>query len=189
MMRQRETDVELAGMFADKWWLFLITGVLWIAFSLMVLQFDLRSVSAIGYLAGFAFIFVGFNEFMVMAAVNAWKWLHATLGVLFIVTGIATLAWPSRTFAVLVNLVAWFLLFKGTLNIIVAFATRGAELWWLWLVTGILDIVIAFWAAGYPGRSAVFLILWVGIACLTRGISEIVFAFQLKGVKSALEAA
>jgi uncharacterized membrane protein HdeD (DUF308 family) len=189
MMRRRDADVEAAGMLADKWWLFLITGVLWIAFSLMVLQFDLRSVSAIGYLAGFAFIFVGINEFMVMAAVNGWKWLHAVLGVLFILTGIATLAWPGRTFLVLVNLVAWFLLFKGTLNIIVAFATKGAELWWVWLVTGILDIVIAFWAAGYPGRSAVFLILWIGISCLTRGISEIVFAFQLKGLKGELQAA
>jgi uncharacterized membrane protein HdeD (DUF308 family) len=37
---------------ADKWWLFLVTGILWLFFSLMVLQFDLESVAAIGYLAG-----------------------------------------------------------------------------------------------------------------------------------------
>jgi uncharacterized membrane protein HdeD (DUF308 family) len=174
---------ELRWEMSKRWWLFLITGTLWILFSLMVLQFDLRSVGAIGYLAGFAFIVAGFNEFMIMAVVKGWGWLHALLGVLFIATGFASLAWPGRTFIVLANLVAWFLLFKGTLDLIVAFATRGEELWWIQLVAGILNIVIAFWAAGYPGRSTVLLILWVGIACITRGVTELVLAFQLKGLR------
>jgi uncharacterized membrane protein HdeD (DUF308 family) len=52
------------------------------------------------------------------------------------------------------------------------------------LVSGILCIVIAFWAAGYPGRSVVLLILWVGISCLMRGVTELVLAFQLKGLKN-----
>jgi uncharacterized membrane protein HdeD (DUF308 family) len=174
---------EIRGEMADRWWLFLITGILWIFFSLMVLQFDLESVTAIGYLAGFAFIVAGLNEFMIMAAVRGWRWLHAVLGVLFIVTGFGALAWPDRTFLVLANLVAWFLLFKGTFDIIIAFAMRGQELWWVQLVVGILNIVIAFWAAGYPGRSAVFLILWVGISALTRGVTELVLAFQLRSLK------
>lgn len=178
---------ELRHEMAERWWLFLVTGILWILFSLMVLQFDLRSVAAIGYLAGFAFIVAGLNEFMVMAVVRGWRWLHALLGVLFIVTGFAALAWPDRTFLVLANLVAWFLIFKGTLDIVIAFAMKGEELWWVQLVVGVLSIVIAFWAAGYPGRSAVLLVLWVGISCLTRGVTELVLAFQLKGLKNRLE--
>ncbi len=176
---------EARGELASWWWLFLVTGTLWILFSLMVLQFDLRSVKAIGWLAGFAFIVAGFNEFMIMVVMRGWRWLHAVLGILFIITGVLAIAWPDETFVVLANLVAWFLLFKGTLDIIIAFATKGQELWWVQLVVGILNIVIAFWAAGYPGRSAVLLVLWVGIASLTRGITELVVAFQLKGLKSA----
>jgi uncharacterized membrane protein HdeD (DUF308 family) len=172
---------------ADKWWLFLVTGILWLFFSLMVLQFDLESVAAIGYLAGFAFIVAGLNEFMIIAAVRGWRWLHAALGVLFVITGFGALAWPGRTFLVLANLVAWFLLFKGTFDVIIAFATRGQELWWVLLVVGILNIVIAFWAAGYPGRSAVFLILWVGISALTRAFTELVLAFQLRSMKKTIE--
>lgn len=185
-MATMQADIhEIRGEMARWWWLFLVTGVVWILFSLMVLQFDLRSVVAIGWLTGFAFMVAGFNEFMVMFVVRGWRWLHAVLGILFIITGILAIAWPDQTFVVLANLVAWFLLFKGTLDIIVAFATKGRELWWVQLVVGILNIVIAFWAAGYPGRSAVLLILWVGIAALTRGITELVMAFQLKGLKSA----
>jgi uncharacterized membrane protein HdeD (DUF308 family) len=177
---------EMRDEMADRWWLFLVTGILWIVFSLMVLQFDLESVAAIGYLAGFAFIVAGLNEFMIMAAVRGWRWLHALLGVLFILTGFAALAWPGRTFLVLANLVAWFLLFKGTFDIVIAFAMKGQELWWVQLVVGILSIVIAFWAAGYPGRSAVLLVLWVGISALTRGVTELVLAFQLRGLKKEL---
>jgi uncharacterized membrane protein HdeD (DUF308 family) len=29
----------------------------------------------------------------------------------------------------------------------------------------------------------VLLILWVGIACITRGVTELVLAFQLKGLR------
>ena len=61
---------DLRHEMAERWWLFLVTGILWILFSLMVLQFDLRSVAAIGYLAGFAVIVAGLNEFMVMAVVR-----------------------------------------------------------------------------------------------------------------------
>lgn len=176
---------EARSEMARWWWLFLVTGILWILFSLMVLQFDLESAVAIGWLAGFAFLVAGFNEFMVMAVVRGWRWLHALLGVLFIVTGVLALAWPGKTFIVLANLVAWFLLFKGTLDLVIAFATKGQELWWIQLVVGILEIVIAFWAAGYPGRSAVLLVLWVGIASLTRGVTELVLAFQLRGLRPA----
>jgi uncharacterized membrane protein HdeD (DUF308 family) len=175
---------ELRREMAERWWLFLITGILWIVFSLMVLQFDMRSVVSIGILTGIAFIVAGFNEFLVMAVVRGWRWLHATLGVLFILTGFAALMWPSKTFVILANVVAWFLLFKGILDLVVAFATRGQDLWWVMLVSGILCIVIAFWAAGYPGRSVVLLILWVGISCLMRGVTELVLAFQLKGLKN-----
>jgi uncharacterized membrane protein HdeD (DUF308 family) len=176
---------EVRGEMAKWWWVFLITGIIWIVFSLMVLQFDLQSALAIGWLAGFAFLVAGFNEFMIMAMVRGWRWLHALLGVLFIFTGVLAIAWPGKTFLVLANLVAWFLLFKGTFDIVVAFATKGQELWWVQLVAGILEIVIAFWAAGYPGRSAVLLVLWVGIAALMRGVTEIVLAFQMRSLRYA----
>jgi uncharacterized membrane protein HdeD (DUF308 family) len=177
---------ELRREMADRWWLFLITGILWILFSLMVLQFDLGSVTAIGLLAGIMFMVAGCNEFFVMVIVRGWRWLHGLLGVLFIITGIAAIAYPNRTFVILANIVAWFLLFKGTLDIVIAFATRGMELWWVQLVAGIVQIVIAFWAAGYPGRSAVLLVLWVGIAALMRGVTELVLSFQLRGLRKQL---
>lgn len=181
-----ERIIDVRREASSRWWIFLITGVAWIWLSVVVLQFDLRSVSAIGVLAGVLFIAAGVNEFVVMSAVRGWRWLHGVLGVLFILTGIGAIAWPGRTFVIVANLVAWILLFKGTADIVIAFATKGDELWWIALVVGVVEIVFAFWAAGYPGNAVVFLVLWVGISALTRGITELVLAFQLRRVHAQL---
>lgn len=57
---------------ARRWCWFLVTGIVWIWFGLMVLQFDLRSVAAIAVLAGVMFFIAGLNEFMTMAVVAGW---------------------------------------------------------------------------------------------------------------------
>lgn len=152
----------------------------------MVLQFDLRSVRAIGVLAGVLFIAAGVNEFIVMGAVRGWRWLHGILGGLFILTGIAAIAWPGRTFVIVANIISWVLLFKGTADIVTAFATKSDDLWWVLLVAGVVEIVFAVWAASYPGNAVVFLVLWVGISALMRGITELVLAFQLRRVHAQL---
>ena len=60
--------------------------------------------------------------------------------------------------------------------------------WWLQLIIGIVELLIGFWAAGYWGRSATLLIVWVGVIALTRGITEMIFAFKLRSVGKAAAA-
>ena len=81
-----------------------------------------------------------------------------------------------------INELGWFLLVKGTFDIVAALSNRSVEMWWLTLVNGIIQIAIAFWAIGYPGRSAKLLVLWVGISALMRGFSEIALAFQVRAL-------
>ena len=47
---------------ADRWWIFLITGIAWLVFALVVFQWDYTSVSAISYLFGVVAIVAGVNE-------------------------------------------------------------------------------------------------------------------------------
>jgi uncharacterized membrane protein HdeD (DUF308 family) len=54
--------------------------------------------------------------------------------------------------------------------------------WWLLVITAIAELLIGFWAAGSWNNSVVVLVAWVGAAALTRGITEIVGAFQLRDV-------
>lgn len=176
---------------ADRWWIFLVTGIAWLVFSLIVFQWDYASVAAISYLFGVVAIVIGFNEFMTIPlSTTGWKWVHGLLGVLFIIAGIYALIHPYDTFQTLAMLVGLFLLVKGIFDVTVAFVTKGQfELWWLQLVLGIVEILLAFWVAGDFRSKAILLVAYVGILALSRGITELFFAFKLKGLRRRLAAA
>ncbi len=185
------TDADIREAERDSspaWWLFLITGIAWVLISFLVLGFDPTSAATIGYLLGFVLIAAGVNEFMVTAMLEGWRWLHALLGVLFLVAGIAALLSPFQTFGILALLIGWYLLFKGIFDVVFSLAARHElDLWGLLLAAGIAQIAIGIWALGYPGRSSWLLVLWVGIGAVMRGVTEIVSAFHLRRVQHAVE--
>jgi uncharacterized membrane protein HdeD (DUF308 family) len=163
------------------WWVFLVTGVAWMLISLAVLQFDLTSVRSISILLGVVLLVAGANELFIGMSRKSWRWAHLALGVLFLAGGVLAFVWPGKTFLVLARLVGWFLLFKGTADITLSFAERRiSDLWWLRLVTGIMEVGLAFWVVGSLTRSAALLVLWVGLAALFRGITELIFAFTVR---------
>lgn len=176
---------------ADKWWLFLLTGIAWLVFALIVFQWDYTTVAAISYLFGAIAIVAGVNElFQIAVSTTGWKWIHGFLGILFILGGLYAVWHPYDTFATLSALVGLFLLAKGIFDITVAFITKGQfELWWLQLVVGLLEILLAFWVAGNHKEKAILLVVYVGIIALSRGITEIFLAFKLKGLRRRLAAA
>jgi uncharacterized membrane protein HdeD (DUF308 family) len=183
-----------AGEFRDdlrdvtaKWWLFLILGILWIWFGFFILQFDLDSILTISFLVGILFIGAAVSELFDVFALPGWKWLHAIMAVIFLLGAAFAFLYPGQTFGTLAILLGWFLLVKGTFDIVVALTNRDAELWWLTLLVGIAELLIAFWVVGYPGRSAWLLIVWVGLGALARGITEIVLAFQIRHIHKQVE--
>lgn len=182
MTATTEADVASVEKAVSKtWWVFLISGIAWILISLVVLAFDPASAATIGLMMAFVLIAAGVTEFMAAALAEGWRWVHAILGVLFIVTGVLALMQPLQTFGILALLIGWYLVFKGTFDIIFSIAAhRELPLWGVLLAAGILQLIIGVWALGYPGRSAWLLILWVGIGALMRGIGDIIGAFQIR---------
>jgi uncharacterized membrane protein HdeD (DUF308 family) len=184
MFEEREVLEEASG----KWWIFLITGIAWLVFALLVFRWDYTTVYAISVLFGVIAIVAGVNEFVQIAiSTTGWKWVHGILGVLFVGAGIWALAHPHNAFATLASLVGFFLLVKGIFDLVVAFATKSQwDLWWLQLTIGIVEIVLAFWVAGDFRRKAILLVVYVGVIALTRGITELFLAFKLKGLRKRL---
>jgi uncharacterized membrane protein HdeD (DUF308 family) len=135
---------------ARSWWLFLITGILWLTMSLIVFRMELTTVYAISIMFGVIAIASGVGEFLSLGLVRGgWKWLHGFLGVIFVIAGIVALANPDWTFLALASIIGWWFLFKGTFDIIAAFATKHAnDLWWLGLIVGLIELGLAFWVAG-----------------------------------------
>jgi uncharacterized membrane protein HdeD (DUF308 family) len=56
--------------------------------------------------------------------------------------------------------------------------------WWLGLIVGLLELFLGFWASQrYFAAQASLLLLLVGFYALFKGISSIVFAFQVRSAE------
>ena len=177
------------------WGWFLAAGIAWIVFAFFVLSFNYRTVWAIAVFFGIAFIVGGLMEFAVAAVAPGWKWLYVLIGIVSIVAGLIALMWPGETFLVLSAIVGWLLLFYGIIDIVFAFSTRHlGGLWWTQLISGIIMVLLGFWAISPDNatvstyRGAVLLVVWIGVAALFRGISDIIVGFRLRSVRRELEA-
>lgn len=174
--------VEAAEQNGDPlWWVLLITGSLWVVFALVVFQFDYTTVSALSILVGLVCVAAGLLEGV--AAVGAhgwWRAIHIALALVFVAIGIAAFAHPENTFKALAAIFAFFLLIRGTFQIVVSFLVRPADLWWVGLVSGVVQVLLAFWAAGNFGHKAFLLVVWIGASALVHGVVQLVMAFHLR---------
>ena len=167
---------------AGPWWLLLLTGIAWLIISVIVLRFTTTSAATVGVLLGVVFLAAMANEFFIAYVRLGWRWAHVLMGIVFLAAAIWAFARPFNAFWALASVLGLLLIFKGSLDIIAAIATREVNgSWWLGLVAGILEIVLGFWASqqDFPAQGAL-LLLWVGFFALFRGISEIVIGFELR---------
>jgi uncharacterized membrane protein HdeD (DUF308 family) len=102
------------------------------------------------------------------------------LALAFGAIGVAAYAHPENTFNALASIFAFFLLLRGTWEIVVSLLVRPAELWWAGLVSGTVQVLLAFWAAGDFGHKAFLLVVWVGASALAHGVVQIVTGVRLR---------
>ncbi len=176
---------------ARYWWVFIVTGILWLIISLVVLRFTTTSVTTVGILIGVVFLLAGITEIMVAGVTTGgWKVVHIILTVLFLITAIWGFANPKDAFWALASVVGFILVIYGGVELAEAIVTRDVNpLWWLGLTLGILLILLGFWTSQQLLTvQAQLLIFYVGLAALFRGIGQIVTAFQVRRVGRDLAA-
>jgi uncharacterized membrane protein HdeD (DUF308 family) len=171
---------------ASSWWLFLILGVLWMLFGMFVLSYNVGSLLALAVFAGVTFVMTGITQVLAAGRVESWNWLYLIGGVLSILAGIMAFIWPGSTLLVLSVILAWFLVFKGIVDVIGALALIGRPWWWVTLILGLLELLLGIWAAGYPGRSLFVFVNLVGIYAVFHGLAEMLTAFDLRRLGQAL---
>jgi uncharacterized membrane protein HdeD (DUF308 family) len=172
---------------ASSWWLFLILGVLWILFGMFVLSYNVGSLLALAIFAGITFLMTGVNQILAAGRMQDWRWLYLIGGALSIIAGIMAFVWPGKTLVVISVVLAWFLVFKGIVDIVGALSNHGRPWWWVTLVLGILELLLGIWAAGYPGRALIVFVNLVGIYAIFYGFTELFAAFDLRGLGRRLD--
>lgn len=174
---------------AKMWWLFVVFGVIWALFGMALITYRDVAIETLAYLFGIMFLFAGVVELVMATQVTGWKWLWAIYGVLCVVAGVVTFAWPDRTLFVIAVLLAWFLVFSGIFNFVASLAGPTEDFWWLGLVLGILQFVLGAWAlrgGDHPAadtlehtREMLLLLNLAGIYALFKGFFDIFTGFSI----------
>jgi len=175
----RDTVEGLTGF----WWMWIVTGVLWIVAALVVLQFDTASIKTVGLIIGLMFLFAGTQQFVTAALTDGGaRWLALGFGALLTVAGIVALFNPKDTFAGMADILGFLFLCVGATWIVEALVSRDEnDLWWLSLLSGILMTALAFWTSGqFYIQKAYTLLVFAGIWALMKGVTDIVRAFQVR---------
>jgi uncharacterized membrane protein HdeD (DUF308 family) len=181
------TDVEMqeaVGEISRWWWMWLITGILWVVISLVILQFQGSSITTVGVIIGVMFLLMGLQDFSMAFMAEGWKWLWAIFGVIFIIAGIVAMASPKSTVAAFADVLGFLFLMVAIFWIVEAFATKDVNpMWWLGLISGILMFGIAFWTGSQLLVTKVYtLLVFAGVWAMLHGITDMVKAFQIKKV-------
>jgi uncharacterized membrane protein HdeD (DUF308 family) len=178
------------------WWVFLVSGILWLIVAWIVLRMNETSVAAVGVLLGVVFLFAAISEVgAAMIVRGGWAVWHWIMAVIFFLGALWGFIEPVNTFFALASVLGLILILYGGFEIALAIASHGVNpYWWLNLIVGILLILLAFWVSGsdrvYALAQRSFLILfWVGFFALFKGFSQIFLAFSLRHAGKEVAAA
>jgi uncharacterized membrane protein HdeD (DUF308 family) len=186
--RQSTTTRGPVGQFFESaasktrfWWLLLITGAAWIVLSIVILRFDYTTVAAVAVLFGAYCLVAAVNEIMIGAVSSStgWRIAHGLLAALLVVVGVVSFANLGATFVTLAAIISFYFIFRGSFDIVMAFAGSAVSGWWVLLISGLIELGLGFWAAGSWNVSVLVLVAWVAAGALVHGIGEIALAFQI----------
>jgi uncharacterized membrane protein HdeD (DUF308 family) len=178
------------------WWIVLLVGIGWLVIAWLVLRADITSLATVGFLLGGLFLAAGVNELAVGSMVGGgWKVLHYVIAVVFLLGGMWAFIRPINTFFALVSVLGLVLFLQGAFEIVRGISSRAENpYWWLGLVSGVLLVLLAFWVSAsdrvfqLQGRTY-FVLLWVGLMALIRGVTSIVLAFMVRHAGRSVAAA
>lgn len=172
----------------DYWWVLLVSGIAWVAASLVILQFNHASMTTVGILVGILFLGAAIENFALATMDVPARWAWALFGGLFVVCAVICFVNPTSTFAGLAEMLGFLFLVVGVWWIIRAFVELGTNpLWWLGLLSGILMTILAFWTSGaFFIQKAYLLLVLAGVWALMQGITSIVRAFEARAAREAL---
>jgi uncharacterized membrane protein HdeD (DUF308 family) len=183
----------VAKAMTDKWWLFLLEGVLAIGFGVIAWVWPDLTVGTLVVLFG-AFAFV--NGVMNLAAapgasaLGGSPWGFIFQGVLGIATGVIVAVWPDISALALMYVIAAWAIVTGIYRIAVAIELRKLiDNEWLLALGGIASIAFGVLAAMFPGDGAVALVWAIGLYAIVFGVLLVGLSYRLHGWGRHLSAA
>jgi len=178
----------LVRTLAERWWVWLLRGIVAILFGVLAFTQPGMTLRTLVLFYG-AFVLVdGASAVAVGFMTKTWGLIVS--GILGILAGILTFAYPGITELVLLYIIASWALLTGILEIIAAVQFRKEiQGEWVLGINGALSILIGLWMVARPGAGLLSIVWLIGCYATLFGIVMIALAFRLKGLGKRLSPA
>jgi uncharacterized membrane protein HdeD (DUF308 family) len=167
---------------ATHWWALALRGFAAVLFGLLTFLVPGITLVTLVLLFGIYALVDGMFHVIAFFRVASHHWALLIEGVIGIIAGILTFAWPAMTALVLLYLIAFWAMFTGIFEIIAGIRLRKAIAnEWMLLLMGALSLLFGVLILFAPGIGALAIVLWIGAYALIFGIVMIALAFRLRG--------
>jgi uncharacterized membrane protein HdeD (DUF308 family) len=167
---------------ARNWWALALRGLVAVLFGLLTFLLPGITLATLVLLFGAYALADGIFNVIAFFKVASHQWALLIEGVIGVIAGVLTFAWPAITALVLLYLIAFWAIFTGVLEIVAAVRLRKAiSNEWLLLLMGVLSLLFGLFILFVPGAGALAIVLWIGAYALVFGIFLMAFAFRLRG--------
>jgi uncharacterized membrane protein HdeD (DUF308 family) len=177
-------DVRTLGR---SWWLFLLRGLLAIAFGVLTFSRPLAALTALVIVYGAWAFFDGITALVL--AVQRWRTWHLfAVGILGVAVGLITFFNPSITALGLYIVVAGWSIARGIIEIVLAIRLRKQIQGEVWMVLGgIASIVFGALLIAMPAAGLLALAWLVAIYAVTFGVIMLFLSARLHSFKEKVE--
>ena len=167
---------------ARNWWALALRGLAAVLFGLLTFLLPGITLATLVLLFGAYALADGIFNVIAFFKVASHQWALLIEGVIGIIAGVLTFAWPAITAFVLLYLIAFWAIFTGVFEIIAAIRLRKAiSNEWLLLLMGVLSLLFGLLILYAPGTGALAIVLWIGAYALVFGIFLMALGFRLRG--------
>jgi uncharacterized membrane protein HdeD (DUF308 family) len=167
---------------AKNWWALAFRGLAAVLFGLLTFLLPGITLATLVLLFGAYALVDGIFNVIAFFKVASHYWALLIEGVIGIIAGVLTFAWPAITALVLLYLIAFWAILTGIFEIFAAIRLRKTiSNEWLLLLMGVLSLVFGLFILYAPGPGALAIVLWIGAYALVFGIFLMALAFRLRG--------
>jgi uncharacterized membrane protein HdeD (DUF308 family) len=165
-----------------NWWALALRGLVAVLFGLLTLLLPGITLVTLVLLFGAYALVDGVFNVIAFFRVASHHWAFLIEGVVGILAGLLTFAWPAITAFALLYLIAFWAIFTGIFEIIAGIRLRrmiANE--WLLLLMGFFSLLFGLLIVFAPGTGALAIVLWIGAYALVFGGILLALAFRLRG--------
>jgi uncharacterized membrane protein HdeD (DUF308 family) len=171
-------------MIDNLWWMFVLQGVLTVAFGFVALLLPDITLITLVYL--FAAYIVVLGVVLLLRGIlrrnkeSSW-WFAVLMGVVGIAAGVYLLYYPQVAVGTFLGVIGLLLLVRGVFDLALAayvIKTRDGRI--LWIISGVVGVIAAIVLWRYPVETGVAFVWVLGLYALIAGTVSLIYAYRAR---------